>query len=184
MKNELRIIGGTWRSRKLKFPDAQGLRPTADRIRETLFNWLGQNLEGLSCLDLFAGSGALGFEAASRLARRVVQVEQDRAVCQALKANCELLGATPVAVVQADVLRFLQGAPEAFQIVFMDPPFQLGGHAQVCRLLEDRGWLAPMARIYVESPSSHTLEDLPESWQILRAKKAGAVDYRLYQRTA
>lgn len=182
MRNEIRIIGGTWRSRKLRFPDAQGLRPTADRIRETLFNWLGQSLEGLSCLDLYAGSGALGFEAASRGARRVVQVEMDSEVSRCLKANCDVLNAEPISVVQMDVQSFLQGPSETFQVVFMDPPFQKRVAPVVCQLLERNGWLAPAARIYVESSDDDTLEGMPENWHILRAKKAGAVGYRLYQR--
>ena len=183
MKNELRIIGGTWRSRKLRFPDAPGLRPTADRVRETLFNWLGQNLEELTCLDLFAGSGALGFEAASRGARRVVMVEQAGEAVQALKSNCDLLAAkASVQLVQMDARRYLQGEPETFDVVFLDPPFHMNLLPAVCQMLEVRGWLAAGSRVYLESESDSTLEGLPENWHSLRAKKAGDVAYRLYQK--
>ncbi|MDD5036387.1 MAG: 16S rRNA (guanine(966)-N(2))-methyltransferase RsmD [Methylococcaceae bacterium] len=182
MKNELRIIGGTWRSRKLRFPDAQGLRPTPDRVRETLFNWLQQDLEGLLCLDLFAGSGALGFEAASRGARRVVQVERDSQVCAALKHNGALLGATGVEVIPMEVSRFLAGKAEAFDLVFLDPPFRQGLVAPCCRALEEGGWLAAHARIYVEAECELALVGLPENWQILRGKHTGGVGYHLYER--
>ena len=182
MKNELRIIGGIWRSRKLRFPDAPDLRPTSDRVRETLFNWLGQSLEGLNCLDLFAGSGALGFEAASRGARRVVMVDRDSTVCTTLKAHCDLLEARTVQALQMDAQHFLAGTPEPFDVVFLDPPFRQSVLPQTCGLLESRGWLAYGARIYIESPSDGQLDELPHGWQLHRAKQAGAVDYRLYRR--
>lgn len=183
MRNELRIVGGTWRSRKLRFPGAPGLRPTPDRLRETLFNWLGQDLEGCACLDLFAGSGALGFEAASRGAARVVQVEGGAEACRALKQNCALLEARAVEVVRMDVDRFLAGPAEPFDIVFLDPPFRQGLAAPSCRLLEERGWLAPAARVYLEVERGLALADLPAGWQALRGKQAGEVSCHLYQRT-
>ncbi len=183
VKNELRIIGGAWRSRKLRFPDVPDLRPTPDRLRETLFNWLKQNLEGLSCLDLYAGSGALGFEAASRGAARVVHVEHNAAACQALKQNCALLGALAVEVRQMNVSRFLAGAAEAFDVVFLDPPFRQGLAGPCSRLLEENGWLVPHARIYIEVERGLVLEDMPENWQVLRDKQAGDVACHLYQRT-
>jgi len=182
VKNELRIIGGTWRSRKIHFPAAPELRPTPARLRETLFNWLRQDLEGLRCLDLFSGSGALGFEAASRGAARVVQVERGAAACQALKQNCELLQARTVEVAQMDVARFLAGAAEAFDVVFLDPPFHQGLAGPCCRLLEEKGWLAPLARIYIEVERGLALANLPENWQLLRDKQAGEVACHLYQR--
>jgi len=182
VKNELRIIGGTWRSRKIRFPDAPGLRPTPDRVRETLFNWLGQDLEGLSCLDLYAGSGALGFEAASRGAARVVQVEGGAQACLALRQNCTLLDARAVEVAQTDVSRFLAGPAEPFDIVFLDPPFHQGLVGPCCRALEGRGWLAAHARIYIEVERGLALEDLPENWQVLRGRQAGEVAYQIYQR--
>jgi 16S rRNA (guanine966-N2)-methyltransferase len=180
VKNELRIIGGTWRSRKVRFPDAPGLRPTPDRLRETLFNWLGQDMEGLSCLDLYAGSGALGFEAASRGASRVVLVEQSGEVCWALKQQCAVLEAThTVEVAHMDVSRFLAGSARPFDLVFIDPPFHQGLAAPCCRLLEEKGWLAPHARIYVEVERDLTLTGLPDSWQVLREKQMGEVACRL-----
>jgi 16S rRNA (guanine966-N2)-methyltransferase len=180
VKNELRIIGGIWRSRKLRFPDVPGLRPTPDRVRETLFNWLGQDMEGLSCLDLFAGSGALGFEAASRGAKRVVQVERNAAACLALKQSCAVLEARTVEVMQADVMRFLAGKSQVFDVVFLDPPFQQNFAAPCCLLLEKQGWLAPNAKIYVETEAGLIL-DLPSNWQVLREKTAGEVACHLYQ---
>jgi 16S rRNA (guanine966-N2)-methyltransferase len=183
-RNELRIIGGSWRSRKLRFPDAPDLRPTPDRVRETLFNWLGQDLEGLSCLDLFAGSGALGFEAASRGAARVVQVERGAQACLALKQNCAVLDAQAVEVAQMDVARFLDGPSELFDVVFLDPPFRQDLVAPCCEWLERKGWLASHARIYIEAERNLPLVNLPVNWQRLRDKQAGEVGYHLYQRTS
>ena len=184
MRNELRIIGGTWRGRKIRFPDAPALRPTPDRVRETLFNWLRQDLEGLRCLDLYAGSGALGFEAASRRAARVVQVERAADACAALRHNCAVLEAVAVEVAQMDVSRFLASTAEAFDVVFLDPPFHQGLVAPGCRQLEANGWLAGSARIYIEAEKGLALEGLPENWHILRGKQACAVAYHLYQRDA
>ncbi len=121
--NRVRIIGGQYRRRLLDFPDSAGLRPTPDRVRETLFNWLGQDLPGWACLDLFAGSGALGFEAASRGAGRVVMVERDRAAIGALEKNRIVLGAKQVEVLRADALAWLANSREAFDLIFVDPPF-------------------------------------------------------------
>jgi len=123
--NSIRIIGGAWRSRRIDFPATPELRPTPDRVRETLFNWLGQRLSGKSCLDLFAGSGALGFEAASRGAAEVTMVERDRAAFAALRANAQKLGARNVRLVRADALEFLGAARPCFDVVFLDPPFSL-----------------------------------------------------------
>src|SRR4051812_41703413 len=120
-RNRVRIIAGQWRSRLVRFPEAPGLRPTPDRVRETLFNWLGQHLDGLSCLDLFAGSGALGFEALSRGARRVVMVERDRATAAALRASAQSLEAANVEIIESDAMRFLAQPREAFDVVFVDP---------------------------------------------------------------
>jgi 16S rRNA (guanine966-N2)-methyltransferase len=184
-KNELRIIGGAWRSRKIQFPDAPGLRPTPGRVRETLFNWLGQDLTGLSCLDLFAGSGALGFEAASRGAKRVVMVEQAPAVCLALQRSVTALQATDrVQVIQQPVLAYLETANQLFDIVFMDPPFRQALPVQVCLVLEARERLAASARIYIESERDALLSGLPENWEVLRHKQAGDVAYALFRRHA
>ena len=182
MKNELRIIGGTWRGRKLRFPSVPGLRPTPDRVRETLFNWLQQNMVGLNCLDLYAGSGALGFEAASRGAIKVVQVERDGEACAALKRHCSVLDAPQIEVIQQDVTRFLAGRANPFDVVFLDPPFQQNLIIPACQLLEQNGWLKPQARVYLETERTWPLEGLPETWQILRSKTAGEVGYHLCQR--
>src|SRR6187397_596042 len=122
-KNQVRIIGGTWRSRVIAFAPRADLRPTSDRVRETLFNWLGQDLTGVVCLDLFAGSGALGFEAASRGAARVVMVERDRAACASLKENRDLLGADRIEIVERDALEFLRQDGAQYDVIFLDPPF-------------------------------------------------------------
>lgn len=184
MKNELRIIGGIWRSRKIRFPDAPLLRPTPARVRETLFNWLGQDLSGLSCLDLYAGSGALGFEAASRGAKRVVMVEQSAVVCQALRHTAETLDAEQVQLIQQPVLAYLETASQTFDIVFVDPPYRQALPVPVCRALEARGWLAASARIYIETERDAVLSGLPENWAVLRNKQAGDVAYALFRRNA
>ena len=148
-RNRVRIIAGKWRSRIVKFPAAAQLRPTPDRVRETLFNWLGQRLDGLACLDLFAGSGALGFEASSRGAARVVMVERDRAVARALRDSAEALAAEGVQVVESDALAYLARAGERFDLAFVDPPYASGLAAQVLERLAPR--LNDGARVYVET---------------------------------
>ncbi len=181
-RNELRIIGGLWRSRKLSFPAAEGLRPTPGRVRETVFNWLRDDVESARCLDLFAGSGALGFEAASRGAAKVVQVEFDARVAAALAANRTLLRAEQVTVMQADALHYLTGRAETFDLVFLDPPFRQAKVAKAAALLETGGWLAPCAKIYIEAEPEWALDDLPPGWALLRRGRAGDVAYYLYQR--
>ncbi len=183
MSNEVRIIGGQWRSRRLRFPDVLGLRPTPDRVRETLFNWLQGEIEGARCLDLYAGSGALGFEAASRGAASVVEVEKNSKVCSALKQNCAALQANQIEVVQAEVRRFLTGPARAFQMVFLDPPFRCGYIVPSCELLDRRGWLADNAWIYLEAEAELPLDDLPPTWSTVRSKRAGDVAYHLCRRT-
>jgi len=177
--NQLRIIGGDYRRRILSFPDGEGLRPTPDRVRETLFNWLGQEIPGWTCLDLFAGSGALGFEAASRGAGRVVMVEQARSALAALSANRTLLGASAVEVVAADALSWLSRCQDRFDLVFLDPPFASD------YLLRVLGQLAPLladeAYVYVET--GHWPDELA-GWEVLREGKAGVVRYGLLRRRA
>ena len=182
LKNQIRIIGGEWRSRQIIFNDTPGLRPTPDRVRETLFNWLHYDIPGSHCLDLYAGSGALGFEAASRGAKAVVQVEQDGNACRALHDNSAKFKAAQVKIVQADVFRFLATQHlEPFDIVFIDPPFGLGLVVQTCQWLEDNGWLKTRAKIYVESESSLAfLDEMPKNWQLFKSKKAGEVGYHLF----
>jgi 16S rRNA (guanine966-N2)-methyltransferase len=181
--NKIRIIGGEWRSRLLRFDDAPGLRPTPGRVRETLFNWLQYDVAGSRCLDLYAGSGALGFEAASRGAREVVQVESDAKACKNLRANAAALGASRNRIVENDVERFLSGPAEAFALVFLDPPFAKNLALKTCLLLEQKGWLAGNARIYVEAEVELELAGLPDNWQLLKHKTAGEVAYRLFART-
>ena len=185
VNNQFRIIGGEWRSRKLTFPDAEGLRPTSGRVRETLFNWLQDDLAGARCLDLFAGSGALGLEAASRGAATVIQVENSQPVIRALKANKERLKATRISIIKADTLAFLKKrVGSGFDLVFMDPPFHQNLLLPTCRLLEQNDWLNEGAKIYLEVEKRFELEGeglLPENWQQLKSKKAGEVCYFLYQ---
>lgn len=182
MANQIRIIGGQWRSRQISFDDAPGLRPTPSRVRETLFNWLQADILNSRCLDLYAGSGALGVEAASRGAKQVIQVENNPTSCQQLRENIVRLAATQIQVVQQDVCRFLNGPVQPFDLVFLDPPFGLDLLSPTCQLLETNAWLADYAKIYVESERKQTLENLPANWQILKAKTAGEVSYSLLQR--
>lgn len=175
-RNKVRIIGGDFRRRLLPFPDATGLRPTPDRVRETVFNWLGQTLSGKRCLDLFAGSGAMGFEAASRGAASVVMVEKSRPVAEALRANQQMLSASGVDVLCADALQYLRGARAAFDVVFVDPPYASDLLAKVLPQLEPL--LAPGAVVYLEHQAWPELE----GWQVLRRGKAGTVCYGLIAR--
>ena len=177
-RNRVRIIAGKWRSRLVSFPPAAQLRPTPDRVRETLFNWLGQRLDGLECLDLFAGSGALGFEALSRGAKGVVMVESDRAIAQALRETARVLEAEGAQVVQSDALKFLERGRDRFDVVFVDPPFASDLAARAMALLPPL--LNPGARVYVESGAAL---DLPAPWRQLRDDRAGAVRYGLYETT-
>ncbi len=178
----LRIIGGSWRGRRLRFPAAPLIRPTPDRVRETLFNWLGARIAGARCLDLFAGSGALGLEALSRGAAEVTFVERDVEAVRALRALLAEWGARGALVQRADALRFLGGAPRVFDIVFLDPPFAAGLLAESAAALERHGWLSRAALIYVEYAARAGPPPLPEHWRALREKRAGEVGYHLYAR--
>ncbi|MDD2759728.1 MAG: 16S rRNA (guanine(966)-N(2))-methyltransferase RsmD [Methylomonas sp.] len=182
MSGSLRIIGGQWRSRVIAFDDAPGLRPTPSRVRETLFNWLQADVAGSRCLDLFAGSGALGFEAASRGAKQVVQVENNPRTCQNLEENAAILQAGQIEVVQADVLFFLQSCRASFDVVFLDPPFAQGLVPPICCQLDRSGLVAPYGKIYIETERALKLHDLPDTWRLLKHKVAGDVGYNLYQR--
>ncbi|WP_428357664.1 16S rRNA (guanine(966)-N(2))-methyltransferase RsmD [Methyloprofundus sp.] len=184
MSNKVRIIGGEWRGRNLPFPDVQGLRPTPARVRETVFNWLQYDLVASRCLDLYAGSGALGMEAASRGAKSVVQVESDAKVCRQLKQNAELVGTSKIKIVQQDVFRYLSGNAEEFDLVFLDPPFAKGYAIQAANWLDDKLWLANHAKIYIEVERQLKLTDLPENWGVLKQKTAGEVAYYLFERIA
>jgi len=173
-RNRVRIIGGAWRSRLVTFPARRDLRPTPDRVRETLFNWLGQDLTGKACLDLFAGSGALGFEAASRGARRVVMVESDPETFRALQASRELLKAGVVELARADALEFLRADAGHYDVVFLDPPFRSDYWRRVAPLLLPR--LGPGALVYYESAPER--EPAPQ-WEVHRQGRAGQVKYQL-----
>jgi len=182
--NRVRIVGGTHRGRKIAFPDAAGLRPTGDRIRETLFNWLAPVLPGSRCLDLFAGSGVLGIEAASRGAAEVVLVESAPRVASALRQTIdELRLGERVRLVEADALQWLaSAAPVPFDVVFLDPPFAAGLMADAATALERRGWLAGGALVYVERSDSQNPWPVPSNWTVLRDKRAGQVSYALARR--
>ncbi len=180
---KLRIIGGEWRSRRLPVVDLAGLRPTTDRVRETLFNWLQNDVPGARCLDLFAGSGALGFEAASRGAASVVMIEKQAQAARVLMENTRTLQADNIQLVQQDALQWLQKPPATcFDIVFIDPPFDSDYMAQACELLEQNGFLAENACIYLEMDSHQALPEIPAGWRVMREKKAGQVGYYLIRR--
>lgn len=177
----IRIIGGTLRNSRLDVPDLPGLRPTPERVRETLFNWLAPVLAGVQALDLCAGTGALGIEALSRGAASVRFVERDPRAAQALRQNLARLKAEGGAVAVADAQAFLEGQPEPFGLVFLDPPFAADLWPRLARRLEDGGWLAAQAWIYVESPRDHA-PVLPQNWALHREGRAGEVRHALYRR--
>jgi 16S rRNA (guanine966-N2)-methyltransferase len=176
----LRIIGGTWRGRKLRFPASAAIRPTPDRVRETLFNWLGTRTPGARVLDLFAGSGALGLEALSRGASHVTFVEQDEAAVRELRARLAEWQAGDASVERADALRYLTGEARPFDLLFLDPPFGSELLSEAARRLEERGWLRSGAFIYVECAARAGLPPLPAPWRLLKAKQAGEVGYHLF----
>ncbi|SFU36437.1 16S rRNA (guanine(966)-N(2))-methyltransferase [Xenorhabdus koppenhoeferi] len=179
---QIRIIGGKWRGRKLPVPDSDGLRPTTDRVRETLFNWLMPIIQEARCLDCFSGSGALGFEALSRYAKHATLIEYDRHVAAQLSSNLALLNAENAEVVQNNALQYLSKAGAPFDVVFLDPPFRKGMLTEAIRLLESNGWLAAESWIYVEAESESAATEVPATWQLHREKIAGQVAYRLYIR--
>jgi len=174
--NQVRLNAGVWRSRILKFPDAEGLRPTSDRVRQTLFNWLGQEMTGKACLDLFAGTGALGFEALSRNARQVTMLELAKAPFQALLQNQRLLGATQAEIRQMDALQFLAQNKQRYDVIFCDPPY----HKQwLDKLLPQlASHLADDGLLYVEA--EYALKS-DSGWQVIKSGKAGQVYYHLLQ---
>lgn len=177
--NRVRIIGGEWRSRLLRFPTIDGLRPTPGRVRETVFNWLGQDLSGQRCLDVYAGSGALGFEAASRGASRVLLVESDRSATTALIENKRTLEAAVVEVVRADALEFLRAHKEEYDVVFLDPPYAMLEADPALRstlLARVAPRLAAGGKVYLEGSAP---AQLPEGWQTVKCGRAGAVHYQL-----
>ncbi|CAG8999161.1 MAG: Ribosomal RNA small subunit methyltransferase D [Candidatus Celerinatantimonas neptuna] len=181
-KGFIRIIGGQWRGRKLPVPDSDGLRPTTDRVKETLFNWLQGRIASRRCLDLFAGSGSLSFEALSRQAGFVQSLELAKYVTVQLKKNSLSLGLTEEQFVIecVDTLDFLNRSPERpFDLVFIDPPFHQGLVGPCCQLLIHNGWLSPQCLVYVEQEQDAPELNIP--WTLLKAKQAGQVCYQLYQ---
>lgn len=184
LQGELRIIGGDWRSRKLTFPDRGGVRPTPARSRETLFNWLRFHLAGASCLDLFAGSGALGLEALSRGAAHCVFVDHTPDLIKALNTNLALLRADNARVIRQDTEAFLAGPSKGFDIVFVDPPFRQGWLARLLPALAHSGWVQPGSWVYLEYESDMPTPAVPAGWQLQRQKSAGQVCCCLFRVTS
>jgi 16S rRNA (guanine966-N2)-methyltransferase len=178
----VRIIAGRLRGSRIVVPDRPGLRPTPDRVRETLFNWLAPVIEGARCLDLFAGTGALGIEALSRGAASCTFVESDRELARRIEDDLARLDAGEARVVATDAESLLAGAPQPFDVVFLDPPFAANLWKAIAARLE-RGWLARDAWIYVESPSDARFA-LPPTWRLHREGRAGAARHALYRRVA
>jgi 16S rRNA (guanine966-N2)-methyltransferase len=177
----IRIVGGRLRNSRLDVPDLPGLRPTPERVRETLFNWLQPVVDGATCLDLFAGTGALGLEALSRGAHRAAFVEKDARAVAALRANLTRLKQADGCVIAADVAAWLATPPTPHDLVFIDPPFALDLWTGTARALEAGGWLGPHAWIYVECPPATPWQP-PATWHVHRQGQAGEVAYTLYRR--
>lgn len=173
-QNKVRIIGGEWRSRVISFPHYAGLRPTPDRVRETVFNWLGQDMSGRTCLDLFAGSGAMGIEAASRRSELVVMVESSPTVYSALQASLQKLRADQIELLMIDALEFIMSDQRQFDVIFLDPPYRLGLLPKLLPLLPSH--ITKDGLIYVEGNS---LSELDEDWLVWRSGRSGKVHYQL-----
>ncbi|NUF27480.1 16S rRNA (guanine(966)-N(2))-methyltransferase RsmD [Gilliamella sp. ESL0254] len=184
MNGSIRIIGGKWRGRKLSVLDKQGLRPTTDRIKETLYNWLMPVIQGSHCLDCFSGSGSLGFEAASRGATSVTLLEKDKQVAHLLNKNKQLIASDAIDIYHTDTLAWLnKPASKQFDIVFIDPPFHQSLVAKTVSLLEHNNWLKPSAYIYIEAEIEHDLTTyIPNNWHLHREKTAGQVHSYLFIR--
>ena len=174
-RNRFRIIGGQWRSRVLSFPPVPGLRPTPDRIRETVFNWLSMQIPGARCLDLFCGSGALGLEALSRGASSVVFVDQSEPALASIREHLALLGSDSGRCERGNARQFLSRSASKMDVVFADPPFDQEWAAELCTLLYEGEWLAPGARVYLETSASRGEPELPPGWRLLRSSRAGDV---------
>lgn len=174
ISNKVRISGGEWRSRLLPFPDVPGLRPTPDRVRQTVFNWLGQELHGLTCLDLFSGTGVMGFEALSRGAKQVVMVEKSIPAYKALIENKTLLHAEVAQILNSDALQFLAQNQLIFDVIFLDPPYSQGWLPKLLPQLQQH--LTTEGLLYVEAEFSVQDED---GWQVIKHGKAGNVHYHL-----
>ena len=178
----LRIVAGRLRGSRIAIPDRAGLRPTPDRVRETLFNWLAPYLDGVRCLDLYAGTGALGIEALSRGAGSCTFVERDRELCKALSDNLARLQVDAAEVVNADASSWLAGPSRRFGLVFVDPPFAADLWAGAAQALERGGWIADGGFVYVEAPEGARFEP-PPGWHPHREGRAGAVRFALYRRS-
>ena len=179
MKQGIRIIAGKYKGKKLQVPISEGLRPTGDRMRETLFNWLMHDLKGARCLDAFAGSGALGFEALSRGASEVVMLENNRDIARLLKKTAVDIGGEGLSIIHQDALSYLNNCSIPFDLVFIDPPFAQSYWQPCLEILEESALLLPGAKIYLESPFEITLNE--QQWERLKFKKSGQVMYALYQ---
>ncbi len=197
--NQLRIIAGQWRGRKLSFADGEGLRPTMDRVRETLFNWLQNEIAGARCLDLFSGSGALGLEALSRYAGEVVMIDKNPQAVRMIRTNLELLSADNAQILQMDARSYLDSLyalsqaakgsslqaakgstpPQLFDIVFLDPPFNKQLVEPLCQLLDKADCLSDQAGIYIEIEKQTTLAGLPKGWEVVKSKTTGQLAYYL-----
>jgi 16S rRNA (guanine966-N2)-methyltransferase len=178
--SSVRIIGGSWRGRRVAFPDLPGLRPTPDRVRETLFNWLQHSIAGTRCLDLFAGSGALGLEALSRGARETVFVEQAEPAARNLREQLARLGAGSRATLQMmGATRFLAQSAQPFDIVFLDPPFGKDALTPLVAAIDSKRWVLAGSLVYLESERSAGPPNLPAHWELLKSKSAGEVGYHL-----
>lgn len=176
--NTIRINAGEWRSRMLKFTDATGLRPTPERVRQTVFNWLGQDLTGFTCLDLFAGTGVMGFEALSRGASAVTLIEKNIPAYKALIENKQLLNATHATILAQDALQFIKGSTLKFDLIFLDPPYHQQWLYKVLPLIASQ--LQPDGSVYVEAEFAlDTATDLMVNWQVVKQSKAGNVYYHL-----
>jgi 16S rRNA (guanine966-N2)-methyltransferase len=179
-RNSVRIIGGGWRGRRVTFPDIPGLRPTPDRVRETLFNWLQHAIVGARCLDLFAGSGALGLEALSRGAKELVFVEQAVAASRALQEQLVRFGGYPRGqVVEMGAARYLRAPAQPFDIVFLDPPFGRDFLAEYVPMLDTGNWVNLGGLVYLENERAAGVPALPPCWELLKSKSAGEVGYHL-----
>jgi 16S rRNA (guanine966-N2)-methyltransferase len=179
----IRLISGKWRGKKLPVKDKEGLRPTTDRTKETLFNWLMHDVRDANCLDCFSGSGSLAFEALSRSAKNALLLERDKQVAQQLRENLKSLNADNAIVIEADTISYLQKtAGQQFDIVFVDPPFNKGLVSPCCQALEENNYLMPQALIYIEMEVQLVDIELPKNWQLLKEKSTGQVSYQLYLR--
>ncbi|MCA1798204.1 MAG: 16S rRNA (guanine(966)-N(2))-methyltransferase RsmD [Xanthomonadaceae bacterium] len=177
--NQFRIIGGEWRGRRLQFPDLAELRPSPDRVRETLFNWLAPVIDGARCLDLYCGSGALGLEALSRGAAESVFVDKERDAIRMIDAHLDKLRCARGRTVHAESVGFLRGPATPFDVVFLDPPFHRELLSPACAQLAAGGWVKPGGYVYLEAESELKAPQLPDGWMLHRSAKAGRVGYHL-----